>query len=302
MTEEECKPETDGAVPMSEKSDAERIAFFRADRWIADERALCILAELEDLLSCPPRSRMPGLLIYGSTGMGKTKTVDKFVRDHWRKIDRTKGIFDMPVVSFQIPPLPDETHFYAELYRATGSPAMPEGNMRRVKDTCRNLLRSAGTRMLIMDEVHNMLACTVRQQRVFLNTLRFLANDLRIPLVCVGTDQARVALQSDLQLASRFSAMGLPEWTDDIAFRKLLNRIAAVAPLRRPADIFSPSCRKLLLKKTAGVTATIFKLMEDAVIQAIHSGEEQLSEALLANIHVREQLAPRERIPMSAAL
>jgi hypothetical protein len=40
-------------------------------------------------------------------------------------------------------------------------------------------------RMLVIDEIHSMLAGTFREQRIFLNSLRFLANDLRIPLVCL---------------------------------------------------------------------------------------------------------------------
>jgi hypothetical protein len=41
--------------------------------------------------------------------------------------------------------------------------------------------------ILIIDEVHApLLAGSYRQQRILLNTLRFLATDLRIPLVCAG--------------------------------------------------------------------------------------------------------------------
>ena len=57
--------------------------------------------------------------------------------------------------------------------------------------------------MIILDEVNGMLAGTYRQQRIFLNAIRFLANDLRIPLVCAGTDLARQALLTDAQLAER---------------------------------------------------------------------------------------------------
>ena len=36
--------------------------------------------------------------------------------------------------------------------------------------------------------------------------LRFLGNELRIPLVCVGTQPARNALRADDQLVRRFEA------------------------------------------------------------------------------------------------
>jgi hypothetical protein len=45
--------------------------------------------------------------------------------------------------------------------------------------------------MLVIDEVHSLLAGTYREQRTLLNALRFMANDLRIPLVCLGTPEAK---------------------------------------------------------------------------------------------------------------
>lgn len=62
-------------------------------------------------------------------------------------------------------------------------------------------MRRMGIRMLIIDEIHAMLTGTYRQQRVFLNVIRFLANDLKVPLICAGTDLARQALLTDSQLA-----------------------------------------------------------------------------------------------------
>ena len=41
--------------------------------------------------------------------------------------------------------------------------------------------------MLVIDEIHSILAGTFREQRIVLNAIRFVANDLRIPMVCVGS-------------------------------------------------------------------------------------------------------------------
>lgn len=46
-----------------------------------------------------------------------------------------------------------------------------------------------------------MLAGTFREQRVFLNSIRLLANDLKLPLVGVGKQEAKQALMTDQQLA-----------------------------------------------------------------------------------------------------
>nr|WP_254601631.1 TniB family NTP-binding protein [Burkholderia lata] len=53
--------------------------------------------------------------------------------------------------------------------------------------------------MLDVDEVHHLLAGSHREQRASLNLLKFLANDLRISMVLVGTRDAVLALQTDAQ-------------------------------------------------------------------------------------------------------
>jgi hypothetical protein len=61
--------------PYAVLSPEERIQWTRHDRWISYERAEQILIRLVDLLTYPPRDRMPTLLIFGATGMGKTRII-----------------------------------------------------------------------------------------------------------------------------------------------------------------------------------------------------------------------------------
>ena len=68
---------------------------------------------------------------------------------------------------------------------------------------------------------------------MFLNTIRFLTNDLRIPLVCLGTEEANQVLMTDRKLADRFAAAELPAWENDAAFEQLLLSFESVPPLRQ---------------------------------------------------------------------
>ncbi|CDM60307.1 TniB family NTP-binding protein [Rhizobium favelukesii] len=183
----------------------ERVAWIRADRWLETADARAALARLGDLLSYPPRDRMPCLLLYGDTGMGKTKVIRKFLRDHQPTFDRGTGVTTMPVVAMQMPAEPVERDVCGELLNSMSAPGPGGDATFRLKTTCR-LMRKMGVRMLIIDEIHAMLTGTYRQQRIFLNVIRFLANDLKVPLICAGTDLARQALLTDPQLAERFEA------------------------------------------------------------------------------------------------
>jgi len=89
--------------------------------------------------------------------------------------------------------------------------------------------------VLVIDEVHNILAGTYREQRIVLNTLRFLSNRLRISLVCFGVNEAREAISGDVQLARRFEQFTLSRWAANEQFESLAVSILRNTPLRQPS-------------------------------------------------------------------
>jgi ATP-dependent Clp protease ATP-binding subunit ClpA len=70
-----------------------------------------------------------------------------------------------------------------------------------------DLLKKIGTKLLFIDEVHHLLAGSQREQRRALNLLKFVANELKVVVVVVGTQDAFHALQTDAQVASRFEPL-----------------------------------------------------------------------------------------------
>ena len=76
-----------------------------------------------------------------------------------------------------MPPEAVERDLYANFSQVSARRRWPGGPWRE-KDVCRGLLSTVQARMMVIDEVNGMLAGTFRQQRVFLNAVRFLANDL----------------------------------------------------------------------------------------------------------------------------
>jgi hypothetical protein len=252
----------------------ERISWIRQDRWIGYPRADHILKRLEELLSHPPRDRMPCLLLFGSTGMGKTRIVQKFLRDNRSSFDEITGTTRVPVAAIQMPPAPSERDFYEELLIGLGT-VVPAGlSSTALRHRFRVAARQLAVRMLIVDEIHSMLAGTFREQRIFLNSIRFLANDLRIPLVCVGTHEAKQALMTDQQLADRFEAGELPAWRDDAALAQLLASFASVLPLRQPSELRDSKLQKRSFSLTEGVMVRVCRLLEEAAMRAIENGRE----------------------------
>jgi replication-associated recombination protein RarA len=258
--------------------DEARIRWIRSDRYLGYARAEHVLERLEILLDYPARDRMPCLLLFGAPGMGKTKILSKLLRDH-PPVIRPIGGTAAPIVCVQMPPEPDERSFYQELLRVMNGTFVAAAPIPSMRQVARRFLRDLGTKLLVVDEVQSMLSGSPRQQRIFLNTLRFLTNDLRIPIVCAGTDAARVALMTDPQLADRFEAAELVGWTDDAAFHQLLSGLELILPLRKPSRLLDPSARQQILALTEGNTGRLFRLIETVAVEAVASGRESLDEA-----------------------
>lgn len=260
-------------------SDEARIDWLRRDRWLSLPQAEAAVSRLEDLLTYPPRGRMPCLLLFGSTGMGKSEILNRFAELHAGSYDVRAGMATMPVVVVQMPPQPTEEEFYTELMLAMNYVEFERLPLRSLRGLARRMLAEFGTKVLVLDEIDKMLAGTPRQQRIFLNTIRFLTNDLKIPIVCAGTEDARIAVLTDPNLADRFGVFELLPWRNDHELRQLMASFSGLLPLRRASLLDAPEVRQRVIALTQGVTGRIFRLIEAIAIAAIRSGREMIDAA-----------------------
>ena len=102
-----------------------------------------------------------------------------------------------------------------------------------------HLLHDIQLRVFIIDEIHHILAGHIAKQRHFLNVLKYLGNELKIPLVGVGTIDALRAIQTDPQMVNRFEPDGTTALGDEPRFPDAACKfpahlaIAAAIPLGR---------------------------------------------------------------------
>jgi hypothetical protein len=161
------------------------------------------------------------------------------------------------------------------------APIRPNAKLVELEQLSLKLLRQVQTRMLIIDELHNMLAGTPNVRRAFLNLIRFLGNELRLPIVGVGTREAYLAISSDDQLENRFEPVPLPFWKEGEELLALLASVAAVLPLKRPSEIATTEMSKYIIAKTGGTIGEMGKLLTEAAIEAIKTGEESINKRTL---------------------
>lgn len=259
--------------------DEERLRYVRADRWIGYPRANAALAQLETLLSWPTRLRMPNLLLIGPTNNGKSMIVEKFRRSHPAMSHPDRE--EVPVLVVQMPSEPTVIRFYTAMLAALGAPLRVRYRLADVEQLALRLLRAAGVRMLVVDELHNVLGGRGDRRREFLNLLRYLGNELRIPLVGVGIHDAYLAIRADGQLENRFAPLVLPRWEADADACSLLASFAASFPLHRPSPIATPEMAGYLLARSEGTIGELALLLTDAAVAAIESGEEAVNDRTL---------------------
>ncbi len=257
----------------------ERLRHVRADRWIGYTRATDAITRLEALFSWPDKQRMPNLLLIGPTNNGKSMIVEKFRRMH--PPVSYPDHEHIPVLAVQMPSEPSVIRFYIALLAALGAPLRPRHRLAELEQVTLGLLRQVGVRVLVIDELHNVLAGRGDARREFLNLIRFLGNELRIPLVGVGTREAYLAIRSDDQLENRFEPFPLPRWQPDAEARSLLASFATSFPLRRSSPIATEEMAAYLLTRSEGTIGELARLLTDAAIAAIESGEEAINQRTL---------------------
>lgn len=180
---------------------------------------------------------MPCLVLHGPSNIGKTLIMRKFLREHPPSFDAKRGVEQRSVIAMQMPPTPDQRRFYRALLSVIGAPQGPSSTLANLEQVARDILLRMQPRMLIVDEEHHSLAGSHRGQRASLNLLKYLANELKISIVAVGTNDAPVAFQTDSQIYSRFAPFELPRWSELEDFRRLLSAFEAVLPLKERSDL-----------------------------------------------------------------
>jgi hypothetical protein len=264
---------------MANEDNESRIRRIRSDRWISYARAEAALEAFENLLSFPKRTRMPNLLLVGPTNNGKTMIVEKFRRSHplTAASATSRGVANIPVLKVQMPPAPDEPRFFGALLEELAFPHTLSDRGSKRQEQAMRLMRDTELRLLIIDEVHNLLSGSRLQQRRLLNLLRWLGNELQIPLVAVGTVEALHAIQSDDQLANRFEPLGLPPWRSGKEYQLLLKTLEAVLPLRRPSELAKPALANKIVSAGEGILGEVVSIVTRAAIRAVITGEECIS-------------------------
>jgi len=257
----------------------ERVSRLYAPKWVAYSRGNQALARMEHLLNHPPSGRMPCMLLHGDSNIGKTMIVEKFVRDNPNICNEFNEVEVRKTVHLQMPANPCDDKLYAQIIEGLG--VQPPINRRSTDMELLGLrlLHRQPPKLMIIDEVHHLLAGS--DQRQLLNQLKFISNELRMPIVALGTSEALYAMQTDPQIASRFEPFALPKWRESAEFREFVVSFGRMLPLEKPSPFGEKVIIQKLMALSSGLTGKVTTLLTQAAELAIRGGSESISAELI---------------------
>jgi len=261
-------------------SDQERKSLLDTPRWLTYTRAKEIDTKLEWLYEHPRVIRMPNMLIIGRTNNGKTDLITRFASRHPPCENPEGENITVPVLVVQTPPKPTEAGFYLELVRPLLK-RLPNGSADTKRAFVIDILKGIQLKVLVIDEMHNMLSGTAQSQHLFLNVIKYLTNELQISIIGLGDQTLINAFSVDEQLQNRFEPEILPRWNRGSEFNRLLSSFELLLPLRYPSRLVDPQLSMKLLSMCEGTIGELSNLLNAAARYAIDSGAEQINDVVL---------------------
>ena len=139
--------------------------------------------------------------------------------------------------------------------------------------------------IIVIDEIQNV-AKAAESPETFLNFFVGLVNRLGVPLMMIGTAEARPLLDGAFRIARRAAGLGQPNWEplregeewDDWLSEMWRYQWTAV-----PTEL-TPEIGKVIYEESQGIIDIAVKLMMLAQLRAISRGEAGFSEALDAGL------------------
>lgn len=257
--------------------DKERIRIIQAGSWMALDHAKRALERMEELLAHPPVTRMPNLLLVGASFSGKTSIIEHFRDMHLPDLDPTAEFSTCPVVMVEAPYKPDTSDFYSRILDALMSPYKPTAPAQAKYSQIKRLFKQLGVRVLIVDEIHHLIAGSLNRQREFRNALKSLGNETKVCIIAAGIEESYNAFNADPQMASRFVPMTLPKWTAGQAMGNLLATLESRMPLRLPSNLASVAMMMEIDRRAEGTLGDICDLVRTAGVDAIRKKTEQIT-------------------------
>lgn len=263
--------------PVAERalqaSPRERMAMIIHDHIIHYPALDQITAEAEWMVYEPRQTRARGLVVCAGRGNGKT-SLAKLIH---RQFDSYSSP-DLPcVLRISISAVRDARSLYGRIMEELGSPARISHRLSDRELLVQRLLRDIDCRLLILDEVQDVLLGSEREQQRALEGIKLLMNQLSLPVLAFGTDKAGHGFSADPHLQARFTQFTMPTWKADSTLANFLASYERLLPLNEASNLAKPDKLAYLAKVSNGVLGKVVSRLQNAALSAIVDGSDRIT-------------------------
>lgn len=271
---------------------AERIKGISAGSVVTYPILGTILNETEWLIREPTGFRARGLVVYGPPGNGKT-AIAEILKHRYPLTPHAVAAGSRPpdcAIAIDLSGLRTTKGVLLQILDSLGSP-IGKGSVAEQELRVHDILRRCGCRLLILDELQDMLNSAVAEQHRVIEVVKHIMNKLRLPVLALGTEEAADAFRSDPHMAARFKRIELSLWEGDDVLSGFLREYEKSIPLKRRSNLDNPLIRKHLVSVGGGVLDLMLLRIKAAAQQAIVDGTERITLELLKTAPDRQPIS-----------
>jgi hypothetical protein len=278
---------------MLNKTDAERIEYINKEYWIDYPVAQNILDKMDDILKYGyGQTRYISILLVGGSNNGKTSLLKQFVKKHppydynikgerpeWvtdEYFDKYTGI-GRPVIYTISPTEPSETRLYSVILEQLNVPYKSRDSLDVKANLVDYYLKALNVRVLIIDEIHNILNGSPARQKQVMSAIRDLSSRLKMPVVLAGVKESLRAVSTEDQISSRYRPEYLTKWKMNKDYISLIATVLSKLPLKKQSTILNKDDAIQILELCNGYIGEIVNLIKSAAIYAIKTKSEKVT-------------------------
>lgn len=246
--------------------------------------------------------------LLGLPGTGKTTTVRRSLAPLPRVIHHPSlGIYQVPYLHVQVPSDGKSVKAFAHAILRQLDDLLPGNNYLlnyaikgrpgtdALMHSVASVLQSHFVGLLVCDEIQN-LANSPKGEAVLMSEITSACNDLQVPLLLVGTNQARDVLFRDMRQGRRTIGCGYDYWdrlhfpadgSTESEWEAFMTALWSFQWVRKPVAL-NPHILRLFYDYSQGIIDLAIKLFAACQAQAMVDEAETLSLSLVHAVYERE--------------
>lgn len=256
------------------------------------------LATLNSVSHGSPR----GLIISGEPNVGKTTALTSVgMKLHLALADRPEA--SVPVMYVILPPRSSGKDLCQQVSRFLGLPYKDSDRPDKLLAAIRTTVSGLGTRVLLLDEVHN-LSWGDAMAKTASDYLKFFSDTTGLTIVAAGvraTNTAMITQGRGNQIAGRYEAINIEPFghktkRQQQSWRSFIKEYESLLRLKNHSPGSLQDLSGYLFDRTQGYLGSLALLIQRASLRAITRGTERIDRELLDEIPLDHAAEQREAV------